>query len=273
MKNRFLLMVVVLLGAVLLSLPALAATVTLNQSHQLTVTPTGALALVGVNYDIPGFTPEATVSGDATWLTGSEGPVSATSTTSTAAQYTGSPLVNLSAQNNLTAPFSMTQTLTGNAPGDAGTLNMAAYNFFSLKFYSAAGGAATLGLSDITSGLMSYGVTGQAGVPWFDFLDGTSTFTANIYVDSSGYTDTQSQELLLSSISGSFSDFTQAIAAISLMTFNLGVLESDTFVYLDLTLGTNVYGTSQVPLPPSVLLFGSGLVGLVGLAGFRRRKS
>jgi hypothetical protein len=45
-----------------------------------------------------------------------------------------------------------------------------------------------------------------------------------------------------------------------------------TWHYADIGCGRNDYDRCPVPLPPSALLMGSGLVGLVGL-GWRRKKS
>ncbi len=61
-----------------------------------------------------------------------------------------------------------------------------------------------------------------------------------------------------------FGTFSTPGNALTGFTFNLTNLTVGETVYLDFTLNASVEGASStVPLPPSVWLFGSGLVGLV----------
>jgi hypothetical protein len=259
MKQKNLLLLMMVLGLGLMAAPALASNVSLNLSHQLTFTMSG-LTFSGVD-DTPGFEPFASVSGDASWLSGSEGPVSVMGDMS--AQYSGNPILNMSAQTSNPNPgLTMTHILTGNTPGDAGSLNMWAQSAISLVF-TGTGGAASLTLDDLISGI--YAVSGQGGSPWFDSLTLYSALTASNGV-------TVGPDALDNTMLGRFPDFNNNLASSFSYVFDLGDLVCGEQVYLDLAFDTNLYGTSQVPLPPSVLLLGSGLAGLVSLAGLRRRK-
>lgn len=258
MKQKGLLLLMMLLGLGLMAAPALASTVSFDLSHQLTF----SLSNLSFSYvdDSQGYEPQVSVNGQATWATGSEGPVFQSDAYST--QYSGNPLVNMSAVTSLDPILTMSQSLIGNAPGDAGGLNMIASNFISLVFTATADGDALLMLSDAITG--QYMVAGQNGSPWFDTLNGDSLFSASMDAD------TADKVSLASSLAG-FSDFTDSLNSSFVKTFLLqGLLAGDT-VYLDLAFDTSIGGTSQVPLPPSVLLLGSGLAGL-GMVGFRRRK-
>ena len=68
---------------------------------------------------------------------------------------------------------------------------------------------------------------------------------------------------------GPFADFSTSGTPVSAFSFDLTNLICGETVTLDITLTSGYDGLSQVPLPPAVWLFGSGLAGLL-LMGKRK---
>jgi len=285
MKNKRLLQFLVLLGVVCCALPALAASVTMNQNHAVTVSWTGSAALSYGGHD-PVWT-EAAANGSATPSAGpienasystayANGDVNDTFTGTTSLPATasiGAGLTYLQATASLSVGpgtgdaiiVGLNQSMQGVAPGDFGNLYLQAVNHISLFFQADSdGGDAVLHLSDTLSN-MQYSVTGSA--PGFLTLTALSDFSANTY--SSVPFDGVAQSLLndtrpVSPLTyvANFSD--GVIALITGGDIILTGLAADEIFSLDLDLTSSLSATtsSAVPVPPAVWLFGSGLSGL-----------
>ena len=131
-----------------------------------------------------------------------------------------------------------------------------------------------------SSQFLTYGVTGQTGVPYFYQLTGYSNLQTSIYSDSNLAIPDNFQELLADERFGPFdpdrfiplgpfADFSTSGTPASGFSFDLTGLTAGETVTLDITLTSGYDGLSQVPLPPAVWLFGSGLAGLL-LMGKRK---
>lgn len=283
MKNKRLLQFLVLLGVVGCALPALAASVTMNQSHALTVSWTGTAALSYAGHD-PAWT-EAAVNGNATSSVGppetasystayANGDVNDTftGTISLPAEASiGAGLTYLQATASLSVGpgtgdaiiVGLNQSMQGVAPGDIGNLYLQAVNRISLFFQAGSNGDATLSLSDSLTNML-YGV--GAGAPGFLTLTALSDFTASSTVPSDGIT----QSLLNDSRPDPDTDpfvYNFNNGVIASITggdiFLTGLVADDVFsLDLDLTSSLSATTSSAVPVPPAVWLFGSGLSGL-----------
>ena len=263
MRGKRAFVLVMLLGLALCTVPAQASTVTMNQSHTFQITVTG-LTFAGDGGSI------AFASGLANGTTVSD-PYNWAMDANLAVVPDGNWLVTTSAGQtydhaNLT--YSMTQNIVGNSPGAFGDLSQLAQNIFYLNFLAAAD-TASVTITPMVSG-GTFGVSGQAGEPHFYQLNTYSDFTASLYAGLPTDPDPSVQSLLFSEMNGGkFADFSGAVPGLLGITLNLTGLTLGDPVYLDLGLTTTVDGLSQVPLPPSVLLFGSGL----GLLLWGRRRS
>ena len=282
MKKRRLLQFLVLLGVVCCALPALAATVTLNQDHALTISWTGSAALEYGGH-LANFT-EAAANGNATpdgsppenasastWPTASLPATASIGTTYlNATAYLNAPSV--ATGNAITV--NLNQSMQGLAPAPFGGLYLQTVNYLSLFFQADFdGGDAVLRLADSLTN-MRYDLTGSPPPPavegsLFLTITALTDFTANVF--SSLVVDTVAQNLLTDPRAQDpyITDFNGVIASISGFDITLTGLGAGELFSLDLSLTSSLEATSaNVPVPPAVWLFGSGLAGLM----FYRRR-
>jgi hypothetical protein len=240
LKKKRLLQFMLVLVVLWCALPALANTVTLNQNHTVAINWTGDLVYRGTDPD---------------WTS-----VEATGQTASA---TASASVSASASGSNPLTVNLNQSMQGVATG-TDVINLWMSNHISLLFYSEKGGDATLSLADTLSS--QYDLAGGIW-PAFMTITAFSTFTADVYSDSNSPSTVQqypvddSRDNLDPNIP--LSNFTGTVASISGFDIMLsGLFEGEIFA-LDLDLTSNLFGTTAVPLPPAVWLFGSGLSGLL----------
>lgn len=286
MRNKRLLQLLVLAGLILALgvMPALGNTLTMTQDHSLNLSLSGSANLAFGIYD-PDFT-YAFAQGFSTSTSGDEGPVNSDlvrptasvsgtyfpTTTATIAGYHGS------------GPYVLNQSMVAIAPAVFGSTFQQTTNSISLIFQADSAGDAIITLTDTLTNML-YGVSGPGYPdPAFITISGSTFFTANIFSASNPSILSNAQTLLDDSRTGIVFDpingtttiyavpnFTGSIVEITPFTFNLFGLAEGELVYLDLFLNSTLDTQSAtVPVPPSVWLFGSGLLGLWGM---RRRLS
>lgn len=240
MKKKRLLQFMLVLVVLWCALPALANTVTLNQNHTMTISWTGDLVYQGTD---PSWT----------WGTATGQTASATASASVSASAPGS--------NPLTV--NLNQSMQGVATG-TDVINLSTFNHISLLFYSETGGDATFSLADSLSS--QYDLTGGIW-PAFMTITAVSAFTADVF-SATNFPDTVQQYPLNDSQDNPdpnipLSNFTGMVASISGFDIMLSGLGMGEIFSLDLDLTSNLVGTTAVPLPAAVWLFGSGLSGLL----------
>ena len=266
MKNKGLLLILVLLGLVLGALPALAGTVSLSETHNFSVTvnpislgadpgqvSAAASGQAGYPYEAPDPA-YAVVADPSVTATLVSGPL-LTTTQATTTYLNGFPSTAYTAQ----------QTQTGNAGSDFGFLYQATSNGFKLLIEAASAGLYTVTLSD------SFDVAYQlsnSGFNYFHYLsantDVTATLTSgadqsnfsgsgptSIFADSRG--DVSLPDRLADFVI-SQSNVNPGDIILSLTTTGADLLE------LNVSLDTYYDGNAAaVPFPSTLLLAGSGL--------------
>jgi hypothetical protein len=283
MKRKCLLVLLGLLALVLAAVPALASTVTMSQDLSLGITLSGTAGLAVVGAESSAY---ASVSAYAANDVTDTGFLFADQTTpspgtASAAIPGVSWIGDMVASTTVTSSFRFTfLDMSGTAPGPFGSLSQSAFTEIFLTFKADAnGGAATVTITP-TDQFLTYGVTGQAGFPYFYQLTGYSNLQTTIYSPSNPSIEGNLQALLADPRLGPFdpdgiiplgpfADFSTNGTPAGSFTFNLTDLTANEKVTLDITLFSGYDGLSQVPVPPAVWLFGSGLAGLL-LMGRRK---
>lgn len=262
MKKKRLLQLLVLGGLILALgiMPALGNTVTMNQDHSLALGLSGSANLAYVGFDNV-FT-YAFAQGFSSSPSGDVGPLSDTGlpTASVSGAYFPTTTATVGGYEG-TGPYVMNQSMVANAISPFGSTSQRTENSISLIFRATSDGDASVVLTDTLTNML-YGASGPTVDARFISVIATTFFTANIFSDSNPGIPTNAQTLLDDiQVEPASYNFAGSISEISQVTFNLTGLTKCETVYLDLLL-TSTLDTASVPVPPTVWLFGSGLVGL-----------
>ncbi len=301
MRNKRLLQFLVVLCALWWALPALAGTLTLNQSHavQISVTPpagtftdpdSGTLKAFADGYAEYPYEHPGPAFGQYTsaafnphvWPTSLDATLPGGSFMTTTQAVTRYDAYSLKVINNniiTNTNFILSQNQTGSAPnqasGNPGTLYQATGNYFDMTFEVYKAGTYVLNVSDIYSLLCQLQNNGT-GLPYFTGFTGYTDLEVNVWTTSGSFSDVGTASLLQEERPGDgftrLVDFTSLQGGTNLaQNFSFDVLTAATdTINVSVDLQSNYTG-STVPLPPAVWLFGSGLAGLVLLRrrGFR----
>jgi hypothetical protein len=261
MKHKHLFLLLMLLGLALVAAPALASGVALSQDLALSITAPDftmgnagsytvssayAYALAGTSEVGPYYNGGDTVAA----------PGTATSTIA-ADSYVGDTTGSA-----LFVGKDMHANMSGTSPGPFGSLSQNVFNEIFITLTSTVTGSATVTITP-TEQSLTYAVTGQNGLPYFYYLNGYSNLLTSIYSTHNQAIDANYQDMLALEKNVPFGDFNSIGTPMSSFSFNLADLVIGETVTLDIQMTTGYDGLSQVPLPPAVWLFGSGLAGLL----------
>ena len=281
MKNKGLLLFLVLLGLVLGALPALAGTVSLTEdlSFSVSVSPC-AISLPG---QLSAF-----ANGSAFYPAEEPASVYKTGLLSVTAALPSQTFLDTTKAktsfNLFNQQFKLEQNQVGNAPGGFGFLYQATSNGFNLYITAMSAGLYNVTVADVYN--LNYQLANNATTPGFFYdlfanTDVTATLTSvknpsnftgvgptSIFSDSRFETDTPGQPLPDRLVDFAISQ-TGVKASDIVLSLQLGCFET---AELSVSLDSNYFGDTAggpdtlpapVPLPPTLLLFGGGLGGLL----------
>jgi hypothetical protein len=261
MKHKRSLLLLVLLGLSLVAAPALASGVALFQDLALNISAPGLTQVNAGSYTVSSASAYAM---DDLNLVGpySDGGAQVAAPGTATSTIAGDSYVGDTTGSALFVGKDMHANMSGTAPGPYGSLSQSVYNEIFVTLTSTVAGNATVTITPTDQQLV-YAVTGQNGLPYFSYLNGYSNLLTSIYSTNNQAIPANYQDMLALEKFGQFGDFTNYGIAASQFSFNLANLVVGETVTLDIVMKTGYDGLSQVPLPPAVWLFGSGLAGLL----------